>query len=448
MTGRLPRNALLARLIRGLLAQGYFHVINTALQLATVPVLLSLWGRTEYAAWLTLSALPAYLAIADLGFSQIASNVMTIKVAADDRAGALVVFQSSLALVCAAIGAVLVLAITAVFVLPLNDWLELRQLGSRTATVLVLLSLQVAATLLFGVVCAGYRAEGKFALSVAISATARLLEGLALLLTASLGGDMVIAAATMLACRVAVLIYAARRVLRVAPWLSFGMRHVDRSLALRMFVPSVSFMGFTIGTMLGIQGTTIVLASTIGPVAVVTVSTVRTMCRLGPTAANMVHFTLQPEYSTYYGARNGRAMIQLFRRHLAAIAALTTMYLATGLSLGGMALRHWTRGEVEASWSFIALMMAGCALEMVWMIFQTPLVSINRHKVAGLVYFVGNGVALAVLACGVATWGIDSVAMIYIAVGAVMLWVCMTATSALATELAGRGDRHRDTAEQ
>lgn len=426
---------LLARLLRGLVAQGYFHVTTTVLQLLMVPVLLHSWGQTGYAAWLTLSALPAYLAVADLGFSQIAANEMTIKVAAGDHAGALVVFQSSLAMVTRIILWVLGLSFIAIAVLPFHEWLDLRHSQLTTQVVLVLMCAQVVVSLFFGVLGAGYRAEGQFAIAVSIVATARLVEGVAVIAVAVAGEGMIVAALIMLLSRVLVAAYGIIRLRRVAPWLSLGRHVASRDVARRLLIPSMSFMGFNIGSMLGIQGTTIVLSSTLGPAAVVAVSTTRTLSRLGPTAASMVHYALQQEYSTYFGASAFTRFWRLFRRHLIVVVALTGLYLALGLPLGGWALHAWTRGKVDVSSSLLPLMMIGCAIEMMWMVPQTPIVSVNRHKLAGTSYLVLNAVAIGALALFAGRWGVECVGWVYVVIGLIMAALCTARLKLLSREV-------------
>lgn len=72
----------------------YSQIVTVIVQLVGVPILLYSWGAQLYGEWLILSAIPAYLSMSDLGFSQSAGNDMTARVARNDRDGALSVFQS------------------------------------------------------------------------------------------------------------------------------------------------------------------------------------------------------------------------------------------------------------------------------------------------------------------------------------------------------------------
>lgn len=438
----LRASSISARFLRGVLAQGYSQAITVALQLTTVPVLLHAWGERRYAAWLALSALPVYLGLADLGFAQTAANDMTMKVAAGDRRGALATFQSAVLLVGGIIVAVVVLAGLAIAVLPINAWLGLTQAAKTTKLVLLLLSCQVAASLYFGILAAALRAEGRFARAVAIAASARLLEGTSVLVVAIGGGGMLAATAASLFCRVGVTVYGVLQIRQVAPWLTFWGDAGSLRQATGMLGASLSFMGFNVGSMLSIQGTTVVLSSTLGPTAVVMVATARTLSRLGPTAANMIHYALQPEYSTYFGASAMRKLRQLFRRHYATIGMLTTAYVGLGLARGAPVIDAWTGGRVHVPAELLTLMIAGCALEMIWMTLQTPLVSLNRHKFAGTSALVINAVALGALPLGITYAGVSAVGWMYVAVGGVMVGVCGGVLRLLRRDLARLSATH------
>src|SRR5690606_32932144 len=146
-------------------------------QLVGVPVLLHAWGAQLYGEWLILFAIPAYLAMTDLGFSQSAGNDMTARVARGDRVGALAVFQSLTALVypIAAIG--LVLSAVLLSYLPLAERLHFQAMDAGASRwVLWLLAAHVFVLLPNGVNQAGFRAAGDYALYTGVNGTVRLLE--------------------------------------------------------------------------------------------------------------------------------------------------------------------------------------------------------------------------------------------------------------------------------
>src|ERR1700720_275311 len=87
------------RLMRGLGATALGPVVTAIIQLGSIPVLLHVWGAPKYGDWLLLSAIPSYLTLSDLGFGNASGSDMPMRVAANDREGALETFQSSWVLV-------------------------------------------------------------------------------------------------------------------------------------------------------------------------------------------------------------------------------------------------------------------------------------------------------------------------------------------------------------
>src|ERR1700732_356223 len=103
-------STLRGRLMRGLSATALSPVVTAVVQLVSVPVLLHAWGAAKYGDWLLLSAIPSYLTLSDLGFGDASGSDMSMRVAANDREGALQTFQSSWVLVTSVSFAILLMA--------------------------------------------------------------------------------------------------------------------------------------------------------------------------------------------------------------------------------------------------------------------------------------------------------------------------------------------------
>ena len=184
-----PATSVRQRILHGLGANAFGQIVTVIVQLAGVPILLHAWGVQLYGEWLILFAIPAYLSMTDLGFTQSAANDMTARVARGDRAGALVVFQSLGALVYALVALGLALAAAVVPWLPLAEWLNFQTMDTRTAQwVLCLLAAQVLVSLLDGIPYAGFRANGEYALHFSLQSGVRLLQFAGVCIAALAGG--------------------------------------------------------------------------------------------------------------------------------------------------------------------------------------------------------------------------------------------------------------------
>ena len=185
----IPSTSVRQRILHGLSAHAFGQLVTVITQLAGVPILLHAWGTQLYGEWLILFAIPAYLSMTDLGFTQSAANDMTARVARGDQPGALAVFQSIGVLVyaIAALGVVVTAAV--VPWLPLAEWMNFQAMDTRTAQwVLWLLAAQVLVTLPDGVTHAGFRAGGEYALHFGLHSVVRLLQ-FAGVWVAALAGD-------------------------------------------------------------------------------------------------------------------------------------------------------------------------------------------------------------------------------------------------------------------
>jgi len=83
-----------SRIVRGIGANVYSQLVQTALQLLSVPIYATHLGLATYGAWLVIFTVPNYLAFADFGFAAAAANDMTVSVARGDRAAAIETFHA------------------------------------------------------------------------------------------------------------------------------------------------------------------------------------------------------------------------------------------------------------------------------------------------------------------------------------------------------------------
>lgn len=130
---------LISRLIKGMGAQGYSQVVQIFIRLAEVPLLLGYWGTQLYGEWLMIAAIPTYFVICDGGFAGAATREMSMRSGADDRPGALSLFQSTwlwLLLASFGIGS---LAFVMVQAAPLHNWVGFKVMDPATVKLVILI---------------------------------------------------------------------------------------------------------------------------------------------------------------------------------------------------------------------------------------------------------------------------------------------------------------------
>src|SRR3990167_9295719 len=111
-------NPLIRRIVAALGANAFGQATNIVIQLASLPLFLHQWNMSTYGTWLMLSAMPAYLSMADVGMVSTAGNRMTMAMGNGQVAQANAVFQSALVFMLLACSGFAVLSLPAVMWAP------------------------------------------------------------------------------------------------------------------------------------------------------------------------------------------------------------------------------------------------------------------------------------------------------------------------------------------
>jgi O-antigen/teichoic acid export membrane protein len=404
VSGRLKRIAM------GVMSQGYAQFVTIFTQIMTVPFLLASWGAEKYGAWVLLSTIPSYISMADLGFVQIAANDMTMKVSRGDKEGANLVFQTATAMVLCI--SVFVLAVFGgiAFFLPITDIFHINSVTKPEASWTVfILAIQVLLSIVFGLFGAGLRATGLFSLMVSINSTARLLDGIALVVVALLHGSFVGVALITITTRTLITSGTAAMLLAREPWLKLGIGSANLTQVRKMLLPSLSYMSYTLSYALSIQGMTLITGAMLGPVAAAITSTVRTLTRMGVMASNMFNHVLEPEYAQVYGQGRRDSMLALYKRHIRLLCAIAGVYTVATVVCGQEILKIWTHGRIHPTFLFMALMTFSVTFEMLWSMFQTPFVATNRHKFFALWYIAFSVLGVVIASSLISLTGIAAI---------------------------------------
>lgn len=373
------------RLGSNLSAQLYSQIVTIGVQLGTVPLLIAAWGIDRYGVWLLLTAIPAYLAFSDFGFTFIAKNDMAMRVSGGDRNGALETFQSILVLLIGASIAVSLAAAGLLSFAPLGDWFNLGT--EQLSDVQLVLAAQVASALVYQVtlLCfAGVRCEGRPATETFMAASSRMFEALVIVGAAFSGAGIAVAALCALAARVLTLLGLAIWLHRTTPWLNIGFRHATRARLKSLAGPSFTYMLVPLSNAALIQGPILVLGVVATPAAVVLFSVTRTVARLGMSGANMLNFTFTPEYSFAYGRGDRPAFERLLKIHAILMLAGIVAYLMCVVFLGDLGVHLISHGQLKAIPALTMVLGLGVVFEMIWSGLFSPLSAINAHKTASI----------------------------------------------------------------
>ena len=230
-------------------------------QLLSVPLLTRSWGLAGYGAWVLLFSVPALLAMADLGLTTAGANEMTRAVAQGDRPrAARIMMVLRLVTVTAglALFALAALAVLVVFPDSLDFGTALPR-GEAVNTSL-LLALYGFLALLNGVTLAAFRAADAFASSGFIFHNIMLVEAIAALAVAFLGGSQAQVALAYLLARLGGTLVLSLALRRHAPWLRQASWRIDRAELSALIRPALAALVLPGAQAVAIQGSVMVLS--------------------------------------------------------------------------------------------------------------------------------------------------------------------------------------------
>lgn len=365
---------MLRRVIAGMGANSFGMAISIAIQLVSLPLFLHYWDTATYGNWLILSAIPAYLSMADVGMVTAAGNKMTMALGRGDSREAKRVFQSAqlfVAVVCSGIAMVAVpLALFAPF--PGID-------GSDMRLALVALSISTLLALCGGLSEAVFKATQRYAMGTMLGNLTRLAEWLGMMLGLALYGSFAAVALGGLVLRAAGIAYGmwlASRGRHPLPW---GFAAAQRSELRDMAAPAISFMAFPLANALSFQGITLLVATLLGPASVAVFSTYRTLCRVAVQATAILSHALWPEFSRLFGLGDLAALQSTYRKS-ALLGFAQAMLLSVLLYLmAPWLLQWWTHGAIGFLPTPMVLMLLYAAIGGSWHVPRVMLMATNQH---------------------------------------------------------------------
>lgn len=368
---------------------------NTVIQLIQVPVFFHFWTTATYGDWLIVTAIPTQLSFSTIGFGNVASNEMTMLVAAGDREGALRVFQSCwwlISIVCAVVGLLLV---PVLYFIPVGRMLPIHSISPSDAKwIIFYLGISVLLGQLEQLMGAAYTCVARYPYGT-------FLKNLIVL--AAFGATM---APVVLGYgpRTAAMVYATANILGTLtfglltrhdiPWIRYGWKHARFAEIRRLAAPAFAFMGFPIGIALNLQGTLLAVGYALGPVAVAIFASARTVSRVALQMVAMVNTTVWPELSLAYGARNFDLLRTLHRRACQAALIIALGVVTCMMTFGPWFLTHWTGGHVPPSRGLLAILLLGVVIYALWSTSSTLPTAINLHQRLAAWYLFGTGITV------------------------------------------------------
>lgn len=365
---------MLMRVMAGTGANAFGQATTIAIQLISLPAFLSVWDLTTYGQWIVLSAVPTYVAMADVGMVTAAGNRMTMLIGQGDRPAASQAFQSVAAFVLAVCSVIVALSGLVLSLLPDGAF---PTSDSRLSLALLVLATTVA--LIGGLPEAAYRATGRYALGSTIATIGRLAEWLGSLVGLWLSGTFVAVAAGALLGRTVLTVAMVLHAYSATKELEWGFARARWAEVRSCARPALSFMLFPAANALSFQGMTLVAAAAVGPAGTVLFNTYRTIARVTVQATGIFSHALWPEFSRMFGAGSGVALRAVYRRSVTLTAGLSGIASVLVFAVSSYVLEIWSKGKVDFHAPLMLLAMAYATAAGLWHVSRVLLLATNEH---------------------------------------------------------------------
>lgn len=381
------------RVIAGMGANSFGMAISIGLQLLSLPLFLHIWDTATYGVWLTLSAIPAYLSMADVGMVTAAGNQMTMAMGRGDTREANRIFQSAQLFMLVVCGALGLLVLPLAWWLPLPDAAGIAPQDLRWA--LALLCLGVLLSLWSGLAEAAFKSTERYASGTMLSNLTRLAEWLGMMLGLLLDGSFTAVAAGGLLFRALGVVWGSWQATRGQGGLQWGLAAADTQVLRSITAPALSFMAFPLANALGFQGITLLVAGLFGPASVAVFSTYRTLSRVAVQATAIFSHALWPEFSRLQGQGARSALQALFRKSAWLGLGQALLLSAVLYLLAPWLLQIWTHGAIAFVPDLMLLMLLYAAVCGSWHVPRVVLMATNQHAMLAGAQVVCSALALA-----------------------------------------------------
>jgi O-antigen/teichoic acid export membrane protein len=410
------------RLAQNFGANLFAQFTNVMVQLASVPLFLSFWSKERYGAWLLISAIPVYLSLGEAGFATSSANEVSMAIAQGNRARALRSLHTAWGFLAGISVVLLALTLVAFFAIPWNQWMKFSAVTSgEVRWTIFLLNLYSIAAILIGIFGTIYRAAYRFARNNIVNTGGRLAELIGMGLVLVFTHSMICVAGAMLMTRLITLMVLFIDSRIFSPNLHLGLSGFSFAELKRTWRPSMMFMANTLGSAIYIQGLTLLVGASLGPVVVVVFNTTRTLTRVIVQFVLMVKSSVWVEFSYLFGAgdiNRARRLNELAFE----VSGVSSVVLAAMIFLAApWIMPLWTHHAVQVDRLLLVILLSSAVLNGIWTVTSALLMGTNQHEGITVRYLMAATLALVLGIVTVHRLGIYGIALAMVVCELVLL---------------------------
>jgi O-antigen/teichoic acid export membrane protein len=369
--------------------------VKVAEQLLLIPFFIQYWGAEYYGEWLTLTIIPTSLALADFGFGTAAANSFILKYAAGDKQGAADVSKTGV-LVLAFVVA-LAIGISLILVLLLGKYNLFAKSSIPSVEAMLAVTILLVARILnffLPLFDAYYRAARRASISINLQTAIALTNVFVGFLILFNGGKVVEYSIAILVVTVIfnpIYIFTARNILK----LHKTNKGVFQNILVKQLVSKgLGYLLSPIWQAIYYQGMTFVVRLVLGPIAVTTFTTIRTLIRSSAQAFGMTITATFPDFQFENGKGNTDKAKKIFIGVLI-LNIIIALTFIIGLTLFGETVYNWwTKNTLHISTGVWIAFIIGIFFYALWFTFSFVFEAINKPFINTLAGFFCSIIAI------------------------------------------------------
>ncbi|WP_338412937.1 lipopolysaccharide biosynthesis protein [uncultured Sphaerotilus sp.] len=360
-------------------------VAQSVSRIALVPIIIATLGPESYGEWLLYSSITAWVMMSNMGVGSLIANEMSLKYFSDDLNGARESYTYGLHICAGILLVVGVISFVVVCGLHFAGFLDFTK-----AAAIVLLAVSVPVSFFAEVIGARLRLVNKNHIGGILSGVRAWTEPLLTIIFLGIAKNIVsLALAVFLSAGIHVV-------------LTFIIARLkERSCHRKRLSPPFStyiaivrsgmgFMAFPLGNAIVFQGSLMVIAGVLGPMAVAVYGTTRTATRVVNQLLEVLNQAIWPQLTMLYAEGRNLELKQLWMR-ATLISASTALFAAIAFAIWGPELyRLWVRNSIEPNGSLFIILAIGIPLGATWSSAGILLLALNRQIIYGRLYFAGS----------------------------------------------------------
>jgi len=371
------RNRILSSAVSLMLSRG----INLFGQIVLVPVFATAWGAAGYGEWVALTAMASYLNYSGIGLAPTVRADMAMEHARGDHEGMRRTFQSAATLILVSSATVSLGFWLGNAVAPFGSLLHFKFLDRLSVTIiLACFAVQIPFNLLNGIFYSAIASTGRFALTNRIDAGKQAVEFSSIIFLVSVvharPSAMVmvypVTAIVTFVINYSLVVFGPVPLINL-PWSLdlFALRRLWRPIAGSLLL-NFGYNGLVV------QAPRIIIAMTIGPVAVAVYSVAAMLIRLARIPLEIPIIATLVEVSSAFGRGDMLAIHNILKRVSQITFWLALMGTPFLIFLGPFIVGIWTKGRIHLPTPLLIPLSLGTVLYALSVVGQEALLAANK----------------------------------------------------------------------